>query len=244
MCADALDVRRSSASSSASVVTSSAVERRSAALAGRPAAPVLSLEGLEWSAFTCERHPSACGRTSGTRTRSPPMSGGISRPRESNPFACERGSGTCERRSFTCGRLSGNMRTTQSSANGGHPHANGTRSHAEGPLPHVPEVCSLVRRGPSICPGCRRDSPPAHADNARLRAVVLPRRERANAGGRNRTAVSALTVRGRSLPATPALDPPGVGPGSGHLRCLRSPAELRVRGRGRIRTCDRLAPPG
>ena len=43
------------------------------------------------------------------------------------------------------------------------------------------------------------------------------------AGARNRTGISALTVRGRDFPATPALDPPGVGPGSGHLHCPALP---------------------
>lgn len=47
--------------------------------------------------------------------------------------------------------------------------------------------------------------------------------QRRTAGARNRTAVSGSTGRGRSLPATPALDPPGVGPGSGHLRCPARP---------------------
>ena len=43
------------------------------------------------------------------------------------------------------------------------------------------------------------------------------------AGARNCTAISALTERGRDSPATPAMDPPGVGPGSGQLRCPARP---------------------
>src|SRR6266545_4443819 len=60
-----------------------------------------------------------------------------------------------------------------------------------------------------------------------------------SAAARNRTAVSHLTGGCRDLPATAALDPPGVQPGSGDLQ---SPALAlsygSVGGRGRIRTCD------
>ena len=64
------------------------------------------------------------------------------------------------------------------------------------------------------------------------------------AGARNRTAVSGLTVPGRSLPATPAAESPGFQPGSRRLQ-RRALADLSYdsRGRGRIRTCDRALRP-
>ena len=65
------------------------------------------------------------------------------------------------------------------------------------------------------------------------------------AGARNRTAVSGLTVPGRSLPATPAAESPGFQPGSRRLRrCALADLSYDSRGRGRIRTCDRACATG
>ena len=77
----------------------------------------------------------------------------------------------------------------------------------------------------------------------RFSSMLRRRSRRRSAGARNRTGISALTVRGRILPATPACGPARSRTGIRASSVPRSQPELRVRGRGRIRTCDRLAPP-